>query len=178
MAFVTPDELSNKSPGEIITLYLNRANSTDFQPSQLDLVSSERAVDEEGEYIQVIVEPRKETGWVNGPITVKLPLINVGDYYQGKVIPIAYKDVSKLNVDHGIGTYLRELGAPPSRALTITEGELDDQEDPSKVTLTFFAEYHNIFLTGHLPIKVIDVPKVNAAVKMVKDIFLNPKNLN
>lgn len=175
MGYIKPEELQGKSPGEVITLYLNRANSTAFEPSQLDLVDSKPGIDEDGQYIEITVMPKQVTGWVNGPIVVKVPVFDVTEYYQDKAFELPYQGISGIGP---LGTWLRDHGAPPAKPTSITGGLLEKQTPTGLVTITYHAVYTNVFFTGELPIRVTGVPESLPAIKIVNDILLNPLNLN
>lgn len=175
MGYIKPEELKDKSPSEVITLYLNRANSTGFEPSQLDLIDAKPMEDEDGQYIEVLVQPKGHTGWTNGPIPVKVPVFDVTAYYEDKVIQIPYAGISQITQ---LGTYLRDKGAPPAKPRQITTGVVEDDPAGLTYTIVYHAVYTNVFFVGDLPVHVTGVPKSLTAIKLVNDILLNPNLLN
>lgn len=151
---ITPEEIRGMSPGQLITHYINRVNGTDFHPSQLDFKESEFAEFEGEPVIKVTVAPRLKTGWTHGPLHVVLPVLNVGDFYQGFEIALNYTD---LLGPESIATLIRAAGGPPSTPREIRQLSLDQR--PSKfLTVTYEADYANVFFTGTLPLVVKGAP--------------------
>lgn len=151
---ITPEEIRGMSPGQLITHYINRVNGTDFQPSQLDFEESEFDEFEGDPVIKVRVRPRPKTGWTHGPLHVVLPVINVGEFYKDFQIVLNYTD---LQGPEPIATLIRAAGGPPSRPLEIRQHSLD-QKGGKYLTVSYEADYANVFFTGTLPLVVKGAP--------------------
>lgn len=174
---ITREEMAGKSPGQLITLFINRAGGTDFEPKQLDFIEA-LPVEKDGvTVIRVTVRPRPETGWNNGPVIVDVPSFDVGDFYNDFTVELTWDALVNKRIKPG--TLIRECGGPPATPKEIRlKGLGMGQGDAPFLDVTYLADYTNIFFTGTLPLRVTKAPNNIHSLKTLNKILLNTSDLD
>ena len=156
-SYVTREELAGKSPGQIITLFINRKNGTDFAPNQLDFMEAKETELEDGRIIiEVQVQPRRGTGWTNGPLTVKIPQVDVGDFYSGLTLEVDYYDI--VDDKEKPAAFIRAAGGPPATPKNIQLKDVGLGEPNQFLRVEYTLTYDNVFFVGELPMKIKRAP--------------------
>lgn len=176
--YITREELEGKSPGDIITLFLNRSNGTDFQKSQLDFIDSQQVEEESGELVfEVTVQPRRETGWTNGPLILKIPVIDVGDFYKDFEVKLVYQVVVSDRDKPAV--LIRAAGGPPAKPMNIRIHEvgLGEPENP-ELRVSYLVDYDSAFFTGTLPLTITGAPNNMHSLKELNKRLLNTTDIH
>lgn len=162
-------ELQSKSLSEIITLFINRRNGTDFSSKQLDFVESYLTTKDDKEIVQITVNPRPETGWVNGPVVIDFPVLDLGDLYADFTLTLKYSDVIS---GRDIPQLLRYAGGPPTKPLSIELKHVDLGNSENKyLNVSYSLRYENVFFNGELELLIDEAPNTLKAFNALEKIL-------
>lgn len=164
MSYVTRDELRGLTPLGLVVLFVNRANDLGIKENQIKIDKAIRGVDGN---VSVTVSPTDITGWVNGPIEVIIPPVDVVAVYGGEV-RINYEAIGEKPLTE----VLAEADFPPCPPASIEVDWFNILAEGPHLDIAYRFKYTNAFFIGELVVEVDNAPNNLDSLRILNNLFI------
>jgi hypothetical protein len=164
MKTIGRSELRGIGPTQLILLYLNRANDFVITADQIKQGSVERNAD--GNAV-VTLQPGDKTNWINGPIEVIIPPVQV-DVIYGATATIEYPSIGELTR----AQVLAAADLPPLAPTTVGVGDFAFNDD-GPLTVSYRLTYNNYFFQGSIVVEIANAPNDLTVLAHLNQLFLD-----
>ena len=165
MNYVTREELRGLSPKGLVVLYVNRANDLFIEEKQIKI---DKAVRKEDGIVEVTVSPDQTTGWVNGPIVVQIPAIQVGEIYAEET-SVAFADITE---DKVLMDILTAADLPPCPPSSVEVAYYDILADGPDMVIGYRLKYTNAFFVGETVVAITGAPNNLDTLRLLNQFFI------